>query len=557
MADKLTEYRKRVEALRTERTHYFDYWGELSDNILFHRGRFMLKGDNKKPKRNTRQYNNTPRRAARTLASGMMAGITSPARPWFKLAASIPDMNDRSAVKEWLHQVQVIMYRVLAQSNVYNQLHSLYSELGVFAVSPMGLFFDPRTIVRAKHYTTGGYMLAAGANDVIDTFAREYTKTVKQCVQEFGLSNVSRWVKDQYDKSNYETHVPITHIIQPNKDFKEGSPFSRNLRFESCYFEDGKGQSSDRRGTDFLRKAGFNEFPILAPRWDVRDEQVYSDSCPGMDALGDCKALQLGEKRMYQALDKLGNPPLQGSAAAVSKLDGGAPNPGESIALEKGEEAISSIYGNFAPRIDYIMQVQREVEQRINEAFYVDLFLLLSRTDRRQMTAREVAEKHEEKLLMLGPVLERLHNELLNPFINRIFNILQEQGLLPPPPQELIDTEVSVEYVSILAQAQQMVGLNSIERTVGFVAEMSNIWPEARHKIDAMQTVDRYANDAGVSPDVIRPDDEAMGMAEQERQARAAQAAAEQQNLQADSMQKGTAAASGAAATLRDAGLMS
>ena len=45
-------------------------------------------------------------------------------------------------------------------------------------------------------------------------------------------------------------------------------------------------------------------------------------------------------------------------------------------------------------------------------------------SDRRQITAREIEERHEEKLLMLGPVLERLNDELLRPLIDRTFNIM-------------------------------------------------------------------------------------------------------------------------------------
>jgi DNA-binding IscR family transcriptional regulator len=46
-------------------------------------------------------------------------------------------------------------------------------------------------------------------------------------------------------------------------------------------------------------------------------------------------------------------------------------------------------------------------------AYYADLFLMLANDDRSNVTATEIAERHEEKLLMLGPVLERLHNEML------------------------------------------------------------------------------------------------------------------------------------------------
>ena len=181
---KIQKYNKRLEQLRTERCYFMDYWGELADYHLTHRGRFLVKRG-KQPKRNTKQYNNTSRMAARTLASGMMAGITSPARPWFKLGTSDPDMAERKAIKDWLHAVEVLMYRVFSQSNTYNALHSLYSELGVFGTGAMGVYEDFDNVVRCKTYTAGSYMLGLGGDDSVDTFYREYCRTAGQLVKEF------------------------------------------------------------------------------------------------------------------------------------------------------------------------------------------------------------------------------------------------------------------------------------------------------------------------------------------------------------------------------------
>ena len=72
-----------------------------------------------------------------------------------------------------------------------------------------------------------------------------------------------------------------------------------------------------------------------------------------------------------------------------------------------------------------------------------------------RMTATEIVERHEEKLLMIGPVIERLHNELLEPLIDRTFAYLVKANALPPAPPELQGMDLSVEFVSILAQAQQ------------------------------------------------------------------------------------------------------
>jgi len=95
---------------------------------------------NKGTKTNQSIVDSTAKFAAKTLQSGLHAGITSPARPWFKLGTPDPDLAEFGPVKEWLHIVTQRMYAVLAGSNAYNGLHSLYLDYGLFGVSPMALF---------------------------------------------------------------------------------------------------------------------------------------------------------------------------------------------------------------------------------------------------------------------------------------------------------------------------------------------------------------------------------------------------------------------------------
>jgi hypothetical protein len=523
----IRSYNKRLEALRSERSSFIDLYRELSDYHLSHRGRFLVADRNKGHKRNTRQYNNTSRMAARTLASGMMAGITSPARPWFKLAAPDPEMNEFTAVKEWLHVVQVTMNRVFSTSNLYNSLHTLYSELGVFGTGSMGVYQDFNNVIWCKPYTVGSYMIGADGRNNIDTFYREYEITVGECVKQFGYDNCSNAVRQMWDTGSIESWIEIVHAVEPNDNRDNNSPLSRDKKYRSVYYEKrsvGNREISNRdtggSGSDqFLRRSGFDEFPILTPRWDITGEDIYATDCPGMDAIGDTKALQLGEKRKYQALDKLVNPPLQGDANLKTKISKGGLGPNEIVWTDPNSKGLSSIYGNYRPDLGAMMTVNNEAEHRIKRAFYEDLFLMLANSDRRQITAREVAEKQEEKLLMLGPVLERLHTELLDPLIDRTFSILQQSGVLPVPPPELQDKELGVEYVSILAQAQRMVAVGGLERLTGFTAQIASVWPEARHKVDAMQVVDEYAESMGVNPRVVQADDKANQIMQAERQA--------------------------------------
>lgn len=517
----IKNYNKRLEALRSERSSFMPIWGELSDYHLSYRGRFLTSDRNKGHKRNTKQYNNTSNLAARTLASGMMSGLTSPARPWFRLGTSDLDLREYTPVKEWLHKVQTIMYRVYAQSNTYNSLHTLYSEMGVFSTGSMGVFSDFNNIIRCRPYTVGSYMLAMNGENVTDTFYQEYEISVAQCVKEFGIDNCSNTVRQQWKNGNTESWVQVVHLIEPNDDRDMMSPLAKDKKFRSVYYEKGNDTLNSNR---FLRRSGFDEFPILAPRWDVTGEDVYGVNCPGMTALGDTKALQLGERRMYQVLDKLSDPPLQAPSTMQNKVGSSLRN-GEIVYRPPGSsDGIKPIYDNYRPDLNAVLVINEKAEGRISRAFYEDLFLMLANTDRRQITAREIAEKHEEKLLMLGPVLERSHSEIHDPLIDITFNKLQAAGVLPEAPPELQGKELNVEYVSVLAQAQRLVSVGSLERLGNYVGQLSTVWPEARHKFDPLQSIDEYSDALGTTPSVIRSDDEveALQAAEAEAQSRAA-----------------------------------
>lgn len=534
---KIKSYNKRLESLRSERSSFMPVWMECSDYHLAHRGRFLTSDRNKGHKRNTKQINNTSRLATRTLASGMMSGITSPARPWFRLGSGDNKLDDITTVKLWLHEVQTVMYKVFSASNVYNSLHQVYSELGVFGTAAMGVFHDFENVIWCKPYTIGSYMLGMNSQNVSDTLYREYELTVGQVIKQFGKDNVSAATLKLWENGNSEAWVKIIHAIEPNDDRDMMSIKASDKPFRSVYYE----ASRNARGDEdkFLKESGFDEFPILSPRWDVTGEDVYATDCPGITALGDTKAMQLAEKRKYQHLDKLVSPPLQGPSALKNKMKGNTPRSDEVIWHENADNGgLRSIYEHYQSHLNDIKDEILNVENRIQRAFYEDLFLMLANTDRRQITAREVAEKHEEKLLMLGPVLERLHTELLDPLIDRTFNILQRNGVLPVPPPELQDRELNIEYVSVLAQAQRLVNTGAIDRITQYAGEVSAVWPEARHKININQSIDDYAEALGVSPSLINSDRDAEASATAEAQARAQAQAMEQGGQLADIAKK-------------------
>jgi hypothetical protein len=170
-----------------------------------------------------------------------------------------------------------------------------------------------------------------------------------------------------------------------------------------------------------------------------------------------------------------------------------------------------------------VMDIQ-DVRERVRGGFYADLFLMLANATDTRMTATEVAERHEEKLLMLGPVLERLHNELLDPMIDMTFTRMLEAGLVPTPPQELQGMELNVEFVSMLAQAQRAIGTNSVDRYVANLGQVAQFKPDVLDKFDSDAWADAYSDMLGVDPKLIVPSDKVALLREARGKAEAARA---------------------------------
>jgi len=515
-------FTKRWSALETERSSWVSHWQELSTVLFPRAGRFSADDRNDGKKRHNNIYDRTGTGALRILSAGMMSGVTSPARPWFRL--KIPDdaLMEYQPVKVWLAQVTRKMQAVFSQSNTYRVLHQLYEELGAFGTGNTLIMDDFEKGIHLYPNTVGRYALATDYRGQVDTSYRELQKTARQLVQEFGAPNCSTAVNNMVNNGNADSWVTIVHAVEPRAERDTRARDSKNMPWASVYFE--KGGDGDK----LLRESGFERFRVLAPRWYTSSEDVYGQS-PGMEVLGDIKQLQHEQLRKSQGIDYQTRPPLQGPSSLkgeeVDILPGG-------YTVADTANAGGGVKQLFEARIDlnHLLLDIQDVRQRIREGMYSDLFLMISQAVSTNMTATEVAERHEEKLLMLGPVLERLHNELLDPLIEITFERLLKAGVLPPPPEELIGVNLEVEFVSILAQAQRAIGANSTDRFVGNLGAMAQIKPDVLDKFDADRWVDNYADQIGVDPELIVGNEQVAlirkSRAEQQQAAAAADQAA-------------------------------
>jgi hypothetical protein len=529
---------KRIAECRAERTSWISHWMDLNDYIKPRSAKFLTTETNRGAKRNSKIINNTATIAARTCSSGMMAGITSPARPWFKLSTGDSVLDEKGSVKQWLHIVGYRMREVFARSNLYNALPMAYSDLGIFGTHAMLVLEDDETVIRCYPFPVGSYSIATNHRGVVDVCCREFKMTVRQLVQEFGIENCSASVQQMYREGNFGQWIEVAHIVQPNADYNPDRMNSKYKRYSSCYLERSSSGNSIRADEDkFLRESGFDEFPIMAPRWEVTGEDPYGNS-PSMEALGDIKALQLKEKRKAQLIDKGANPAMSAPSALRNQHSSVLAGDVTYYDTNAGQTRFEPVY---TPDHGWLGELKADIaadEFRIKRALFEDLFLMLSSMDNAQpITATEVAERKEEKLLVLGPVLERLNDELLDPLIDRTFNIMVKRGMIPEAPEELRGMSLKVEYVSVMAQAMKMVGIGAIERGVGFVGNLAAANPEVLDKVNMDAAIDNYFERLGTPPNIVRSDDEVAKMRQQRMQAAAAQKAVEQGQQVAQTLQ--------------------
>ena len=539
--------RQSCELLRiqceSERSSYISHWQDLNDFNCPRRARFYISDVNKGDKRNRKIMDSTAPRAVRTLQSGMMSGISSPARPWFQFSTPDPDLNERENVKEWLYDARNRIFEVMAKSNFYKQLTILYGDLGVFGTGAMGIFADDQTVIRCYDYPLGMFSCLNDERLQVRTFIRTFRLTVQQVVQRWGNIRQGRpdfergqptviptVVQSLWKQRFIAAWIDLVQCIQPNVAFASNKFESKYKKFQQVYYVLGaSNQGVDPAVQGVLEVQGFDEFPVLVARWERNSEDVYGTNCPGMIALGDVKELQVWRKRMSQGLEYLIKPPLNADSSLRSAKTSIVPGDIVFGGLNaQGQSKFAPVYEvPFAQAIEPLREAITELREAIKESYYADLFITFINDEQATPdTATEVNEKKEEKLLALGPMLEGLDEDIFDPAIDRIFNIMVRKNLIPPAPQVLQGQGLKIEYISIMHQAQKMVGIAGLERTAGFVGQMAQFDPTALDVVDTDEMIRIHADYMGTPPKILRAPDRVDQVRQQRQKAQAAQQAA-------------------------------
>lgn len=483
---------------------------DISEYLLPRRGNFI---DHGKPYeknnviRSTSILNDTASRANRMLGSGMQGGLCSPSQRWFALTLKDKNMMMFGPVKDWLRKCEDIMYSVYATGNFYTEIHRVFEEQAGFGTAPIIQEEDFDSVVNFTVFTAGEYRLASDRNNRVDTCYRHFWMTADQIIKTFGEGNCSDSVKNAYKKTPFE-YFEILHCIEPNSKSDDSKADNTKMKYTSVWMEYQDG------GSKFLRQSGYTDNPLAVPRWTPVGNSPYGLG-PGHDAIGNIKMLQQMEKSIVKAVHKEVDPPMAVSSKLkdVLSLLPGATNWFDGDDSRFAVSPLLNIQFNLHNAEDRIVAI----ESRIERTFYNDLFAMIVNADQhgRQITATEILERKQEKLVLLGPTVERQTFELLQPINSRTFNICLRLNMFPPPPPELQGQALNIEYLGVLAQAQKLVKAQSMEAYLGEAERVLQLDPMTSVKTDWAAFLEQYADILGVPSGIVRTEDQASILKQQ------------------------------------------
>ena len=519
-----------LESLRTYRVSWWAHWARIAEVMLPRRYRWFVTPNqyNRGAQMNQAIIDETSVVAARKCASGLLAGMTSPTHPWFRLGLhNQPDLASGS-VKNWLAECSRRMLMVLGQSNFYQTLGTFYHDLTVFNSAAMIIYEDEEQVIRCHSLYLGEFFFASSDRFTVDKLYREFTLTLDQMVQQFELENLPETLQKSYKGGGpqRQTEYIVRHAIEPNTDLYAdaqrviGKVVPPAFKWRELYWVASSSEDA------IIKAAGFKSKPFMAGRWQVTGNDAYGSDGPGMIALPATLQLQVEQRRKGEAIDKHVRPPMIASVnmrnepasilpGALTYVTDVGPNSGFRPAFQ------------IQPQLQDMTLDIKEVQARIESIFFVDLFMMISSLDTVR-TATEIDARREEKLIQLGPVIERFENEVLDPIIDRVFDIMLRRGLFPPVPPELQHAEVVPQYISMLAEAQRAAATAAIERMLQVAGNLAGVDPTIMDNIDLDATIERYADYLQVDPELIRPMKDVMQIraarAKQQQEQQAAQA---------------------------------
>lgn len=513
---------RRLAAMESKRLPHEQVWRDCFDYSFPERGDGFSGEKNDATAlqaKRARLMDATSTDSGQILAAALMSGGTPSNSRWFGMSTG----QDSDEEERWFDLCAEILFENIHGSN--------YDAVGFEACTdmiPAGWFVmfigeDPEGGYHFELWPLAACFIAASkAGGLPDTLVRKYRLSAEQAVNDFGEDKVPPKIRQAMEDKEPDKAFEFCQYIYPRAKQAAGVR-AKNLPFASCHVE--------LESKMLVRESGFHECPFVAPRWSKLPDSDYAVG-PMFRALPDVKQLN----RLVQMEDT-------GMDLAISGMwiaeDDGVLNP-RTVKVGPRKIIVANSVDSMKPlmsgaKFDLSFTKKDQLQASIRKTLMSDQ---LAPQDGPVRTATEIHVRVQQIRQLLGPIYGRLQAEWYQPMINRCFGIaLRVPGLLPPPPQSLVDRNYNVVFVSPMAKAQKMEEVNAVETSLAAVGQIAvatqsaDVWDT----IDIEESVNIILEGRGAPARVGRSKEDIAVI----REARAqAQQQAQQQQQQAEMAQK-------------------
>ena len=466
------ELLREFQTMESKRGIWEKHWEEVALKVLpYYSTSFYTQG-NTVPgqQRGQDQYDVTANAALWKFAAAMESMLTPANNKWHRLRHPDMALMKRRDVQLWFDQVNEAMfyYRYSPHSGYQANQHDGYVSLGAFGTSCLFTdeFRDPTKPnvkgLRYRNVHLGELFFATNFQGQVDKVYRRFKMTLRQIAQKWGVDAMPDSHRNQL-KDKPENEVQVIHIIKPRIGNDPSKLTNKQYPYASYYLL--------REATWLLSEGGYRCNPYSVARYVTAPGELYGRS-PAMNVLPSINVLNEEKKTILKQGHRAVDPVLLAHDDGI--LDGFSLKPGAvnyGGVTSDGRPLVHALpVGNVAVGKE-LMDDERHA---INDAFLVTLFQILVETP--QMTATEVLERAREKGALLSPTMGRFQAESVGPQIEREFDLLMWQGLIPPPPQALVEAgaEYMVEYDAPLNRAMRADEAAGTMRTFQWAAEIAS-----------------------------------------------------------------------------------
>lgn len=452
-----SQYIDTADALLADMQGYSGDWNWLRTHIM---PRIQAGADQEeRPSSSTKRRHSTVAiKSLRILTGAHIMYITPSNQRWFSFQSGLRGREKSSRVDEWFAESTEITFSELSRSNFYTEIHETFLDRCLTGTGCLFCDTLPDGRLNFKCIPSGTYAIAEGENGQVDTLVRKFKLTPHQAASKFCYKKLPENIREAWDdpKKRFTVRHEYLHLVlpRPNCDFGHDLINSKRMKWASVYMTaDGE--------RHIIREEGYPEFPYLVTRFLRYGDGPYGYA-PGLDVMEEITATLklervmdvLGEvaafPRIMQLADQVGEVDLRAGGITTVK-------PTAAAAKLPREWATAGRYDVGKDRIE-------DKEQKIREAYFVDMLMPLANIDR-QMTATEINARQEERVLSFSPSLTLFISDC-NVLMHRIFSILFRQGKFPTEdvPQELIVPDMggsenyeieipNVQYLGRISQA--------------------------------------------------------------------------------------------------------